>query len=248
MDPLARTGHIPNGFGCTGSPLSRPARRHVSGGVLRGGWAVSVTPAGAWSGLGGPMPHTITLVGWGRCRPTPDRVSEGASPDRDAGGIVTGHLSARGGQRFPPVLTTPPGGVRGIDGDDGETVFGGHRDESRFELAGGHPGNDLPEPLPAAVLLPGLLGGEVEVLDRNGLDPGVPRPAQQPGEGVPDLGVTVACRSAQVVGESVSASSRSAVRTSVHRTTPANRPHGTSDRRLWETHPAPPPTPCDSYS
>lgn len=29
------------------------------------------------------MPHTITPVVWGRCRPTPDRVSEGASPDRN---------------------------------------------------------------------------------------------------------------------------------------------------------------------
>ncbi|MFF8916388.1 hypothetical protein ACF08M_24425 [Streptomyces sp. NPDC015032] len=35
------------------------------------------------------MPRTISPVVWGRCRPTPDRVSEGASSDRDAGGILT---------------------------------------------------------------------------------------------------------------------------------------------------------------
>lgn len=58
------------------------------------------------------MPYTIAPVVWGRCRPTPDRVSEGASPDRDSSGIVTGHLPVRGGQRLVPVVHNPAPRVR----------------------------------------------------------------------------------------------------------------------------------------
>ncbi|MDQ0604855.1 hypothetical protein QF037_009200 [Streptomyces canus] len=36
----------------------------------------------------------LALVLRGRCRPSPDRVPEGASPDRDADGTVTGHVRA----------------------------------------------------------------------------------------------------------------------------------------------------------
>src|SRR6266540_1021110 len=74
-----------------------------------------LTPTGVRSGLDGPMPTTITLVGVGRCRPSPDRASEGASPDRDARRIVPGNLASRGGQRFLPVLGAPFAGVGRVD-------------------------------------------------------------------------------------------------------------------------------------
>jgi hypothetical protein len=40
------------------------------------------TPWGRRCGLDGPMPHTIAPVVRGRCRPSPDRVPQGASSDR----------------------------------------------------------------------------------------------------------------------------------------------------------------------
>ncbi|MDU0288875.1 hypothetical protein [Saccharothrix longispora] len=51
-------------------------------------------------GLGGPMPVTIAPVVTGRCRPSSDRVPEGASPDRDSGAVVPGNLADRAGQGF----------------------------------------------------------------------------------------------------------------------------------------------------
>ncbi|MET4641817.1 hypothetical protein ABID95_001538 [Streptomyces atratus] len=118
----------------------------------------------------------ITPVVWGRCRPTPDRVSEGASPDRDAGGIVTGHLPVGGGQRFLPVLGTPHAGVGGIHRDNTQALFGGHRHQPGLELGGRHAADELPEPLAAPVLLPGLLTSEVEVLDADRADTSTHRP------------------------------------------------------------------------
>jgi hypothetical protein len=52
-------------------------------------------------------------------------VPEGASPDRNAGGIVTGHLAVGGDQRLLPVLGTPHAGVGGVDRNDREALFGG---------------------------------------------------------------------------------------------------------------------------
>jgi hypothetical protein len=43
-------------------------------------------------------PRTIALVVWGRCRPSPDRVPEGASSDRHRCRLVAGDLH---GQRQP---------------------------------------------------------------------------------------------------------------------------------------------------
>jgi hypothetical protein len=187
LDPQLVTPRIPNGCGCAGSPLSLPVRRHVSGGVVRDGRASSLTPTVTRSGLGGPMPVTIAPVVTGRCRPSPDRVSEGASSDRDTGGIMTGHLAARSDQRLPPVPATPLGGAGGIDRDDRQTKLGGHGDEPGLELARRDAGDQLPEPFSAAVLLPGLLRGEVQVLDRDGRDADPFRPVQEPGDGVPEL-------------------------------------------------------------
>jgi hypothetical protein len=71
----------------------------------------------------------IALVVVGRCRPSPDAVSEGASTDRDTGGIVTGDRAAGRGHRLSPVLGAPLGGVGGIDRDDGDALLGGHGDQ-----------------------------------------------------------------------------------------------------------------------
>ncbi len=128
-----------------GSRFRFPLGDGPPGGPVRGGWAGSLTPSHAWSSLGGPMPRTITPVVWGRCRPTPDRVSESASPDRDTGDIVTGHLSVWSGQGFLPVLRTPQAGVGGVDRDNAQAVLGGRRHQPGLELPGRHAGVELPE-------------------------------------------------------------------------------------------------------
>src|SRR3954469_6299570 len=78
------------------------ARRRASGARSGNVGAGFLTPAGVRSGLDGPMPRTITLVGRGRCRPSPDRMSEGASPDRDACRIVPGNRAGFRGERLLP--------------------------------------------------------------------------------------------------------------------------------------------------
>ncbi|MFC5752394.1 hypothetical protein, partial [Actinomadura rugatobispora] len=147
------------------------------------------------------MPAAIALVVAGRCRPSPDRVPEGASPDRDTGGIVSGHLSFAAGEGLAPVFIAPDRGVRRVHRDDGEVLLGGHRDQSGFEPAGRECGDELPESLLAAMLLAGLLGGEVQVLDTDRRDTAPLGPVQQPADGVPHLGVAVVCGAGQVVAE-----------------------------------------------
>jgi hypothetical protein len=117
------------------------------------------------------MPVTIALVVMGRCRPTPDRVSEGASSDRDARGIVTGDGAGGRGHRLVPVLGAPPGGVGRVNRHDRQAEFGGHGHEPGLELAGGDAGDQLAEPLAAAVFLAGLVRGEVQILDTDRVDP-----------------------------------------------------------------------------
>ncbi|WP_323136457.1 MULTISPECIES: ATP-binding protein [unclassified Streptomyces] len=49
---MLRAGCIPNGVGCAGFPLSRPARQRPFGGPVRGGWAVPSrprSPGSAWT-------------------------------------------------------------------------------------------------------------------------------------------------------------------------------------------------------
>ncbi len=89
------------------------------------------------------MPTTIALVGVGRCCPSPDRVPEGASPDRDARRIVPGRCASWGGQRFLPVLRALPGGVSRIDRNDRHSLLGGHRDKAGLEPGGGEEGQKL---------------------------------------------------------------------------------------------------------
>lgn len=71
-----------------------PRVRSASGADASGAWSRImgsgfVTPRGTWSGLDGPMPAPITLVGTGRCRPSPDRVSLDPSSNRHGRSVVT---------------------------------------------------------------------------------------------------------------------------------------------------------------
>ena len=168
--------------------------------AVRGCGGGFLTPSGIRFGLGGPMPRTIALVVWGRCRPSPDRVSEGASCDRDARGVVTGGFAVLGGEGFLPVLGAPYRGVCRVDGHDRDAEFGGHGHEPGPQVRYGHAGDQLAEPLASSVFLAGLLRGEVEVFDRDGQAAPV-GPVQEPGQGVPDLGVAVSGRSVEVVEE-----------------------------------------------
>ncbi len=131
VGPLLFSARIPNGVGCAGRPrsLSCPCPGAWLVATVRDGAAGFLTPWGVRSGLDGPMPVRIALVCTGRCRPSPDRVPLGASPDRDARRIVPGNLPGLGGEWFLPVLSTPAAGVGGVDGDDRHAVCGGHRDE-----------------------------------------------------------------------------------------------------------------------
>src|SRR4051794_37580531 len=162
-----------------------------------------LTPTGVRSGLGGPMPTTIPLVVVGGCRPPPDRVPEGASPDRDTCRIVPGNRASRGGQRFLPVLGAPAAGVGGIDRHDRDVLFGGHRHQPGFELRGGEAGDEAAEAFVAAVLLAAGAVGEVEVLDGDRGGPAAAGVVQQPSQGVPDLRVPMLRSAGQVVEETL---------------------------------------------
>src|SRR5580693_1292041 len=67
------------------------------------------------------------------------------------------------------MLGAPFAGVGGVDDDHTDCVLGGHADEPRPELGGGHAGDDLPEPAAVAVFFTALAVGEVQVLDRTHL-------------------------------------------------------------------------------
>src|SRR5215470_5731295 len=146
------------------------------------------------------MPRTIALVVWGRCRPSPDAVPEGAPADRDARGIVAAGFPGRVGGGFLPVLRAPSAGVGRVDGDDGDAEFGRHADEPGPQLGYGHAGDHLPEPLLAPVLLPGFLRAEVEVFDRNRQAVAL-GPVQEPDQCMPYLGITMHRGAGQVVEE-----------------------------------------------
>src|SRR4051812_18217649 len=113
------------------------AGRHASGAWSGKVGAGSLTLWGARSGLDAPMPRTIALVVWGRWRPSPDRVSQGASSDRHGGSVVARGLAGGGGQGFLPVLGAPAAGVGGVDRDERDAVSGGHRHQAGFEFRGG---------------------------------------------------------------------------------------------------------------
>src|SRR3954469_719690 len=187
------------------------ARRRASGARSGNMGAGSLTPTNLRSGLDSPMPRTITPVLRGRCRPSPDRVSEGASPDRDACRIVPGNLASRRGEWFLPVLGAPAAGVGGVDRDDGDVLLGGHRHQPGFELRGGEAGDEAAEALVAAVLLAAGAVAEVEVLDGDRGRPAAPGVVQEPGQGVPDLRVPVLGGAGEVVEEALRLADRVAV-------------------------------------
>ncbi len=159
------------------------------------------------------MPHTITLVVWGRCRPSPDRVALGAPPDRDARSIVPGDLPGCGGQGLLPVLGTPPPaeGKRRVHGDDRHPQGVGHRHQPGPQPSGGKTTDQLPEAFPPSVLFPGLVRGEVQVLHRDGPHTLCGGPAQQPGQGMTYLRVPVLGVPGQLEGEPARVPDRVAV-------------------------------------
>jgi hypothetical protein len=100
--------------------------RHASCAWSGNAGAGSLTSEGAWSGLDGPMPTTITLVVVGRCRPSPDRVPSGAPSDRDGGSLVASRLPAVAGEGLLPVLGALLRGTGRVDRDDGDCGLVGH--------------------------------------------------------------------------------------------------------------------------
>ena len=145
-----------------------------------------LTPRDTRYGLDAPMPHSIAPVLWGRLRPSPDRVSQGAPADRHRRRVMASGLPVLAGEGVLPVLGAPAAGVGGIDGDDGDAELGGHRYQPCPQFGGGHAGNQLAEALPAPVLLARLLRREIQVLDRDGR-PVALGPVQQTGQGMPQV-------------------------------------------------------------
>lgn len=146
-----------------------------SSGIGRAGFLSSW---GAWSGLDGPMPRTIALVVRGRCRPSPDRVAQGASSDRHSCRVVARGLAVLAGERLLPVLGAPGRGVGRVHHDDGQTELCGHSDEPGPQPGHRHAGDQPAETLAAPMLLSGLVRLEIQVLDTDGRS--VPlRPVQQ---------------------------------------------------------------------
>jgi hypothetical protein len=160
--------------------------------------AVSLTPRSHRCGLDAPMPLLITPVSRGRCRPSPDRVPQGAPSDRHGGCVVARGLSVLARQWLLPVLSAPPGGVGGVYGDDSDAEFGRHGHEPGPQPGRGQAGDQLAEAFAVAGLLPGLLRGEVEVLDRDG-EAVAFGPVQEADQGVAYLGVPVGGGAGQVV-------------------------------------------------
>ncbi len=104
-------------------------------------------------------------------------------------------------QGLLPALGAPAAGVGRVDGDDGDAELGSHGHEPCAQAGGGQAGDQLGEPLAAAVLLPGLVRGEVQVLDREG-QTAPRRPVQQADQGVPHLRVPMLRAAGQPVVES----------------------------------------------
>src|SRR5258707_4791454 len=117
----------------------------------------------AGSGLGGPMPVHIALVCTGRCRPSPDLVSEGAPADGHRGGGVSAGLAGFAGEGGLPVLGAPDAGVGGVDGDHADAGFRAHGQQAGAQAAGGGAGDELPESLAAGGVFAGGGGGGGEV-------------------------------------------------------------------------------------
>src|SRR6187200_152058 len=124
-----------------------PAASSADGSCPWSGYAgaVSLTPLVTRSGLGGPMPAVITLVTAGRCRPTPDRISEGASSDRHRGRLVAAYGATRSGEGLLPVLGPPHRGVGRIDSDHADTGLRAHAEQPCAQFTGGDARDELPE-------------------------------------------------------------------------------------------------------
>jgi hypothetical protein len=108
-------------------------------------------------------------------------------------------------------LGAPPGGVGGVDGDDRDALLRGHGNKPGPQAGGREPGDQAPELLTATVFLAGLPVGEVEVFQADRDRTALAGPVQEPGGGVPDLGVTMVRATGQVVGEAAGFADRVAV-------------------------------------
>jgi hypothetical protein len=109
------------------------------------------------------------------------------------------------------VLGAPAAGVGGVDRDDGDVLFGGHRRQPGFESGGGEAGDEAAEAFVAAVLLAAGAVGEVEVLDGDRARAAALGVVQQPGQGVPDLRVPMLGGAGQVVEVALGFADRVAV-------------------------------------
>ncbi len=124
---------------------------------------------------------------------------------------MASRLTGCRGEGLLPVLGAPAAGVGRVDSDDRDPRGVAHRGQPGAKPAGGHAGDQPAEACAAAVFLPGLLGGEVQVLDRDRRHATGAGPVQETGEGVADLRVTMLGGAGQVVGEAARAAGGVAV-------------------------------------
>jgi len=116
-----------------------------------------------------------------------------------------------------PVLVAPRTGVSGVDRPQADAVLVGLGGESPAKDARGDPGHGLAEPPPSLASAHDLTAGgpgvgEVEVLDRDGSDAVAATVADEPGDGVPDLGIAAGGAAGQAELDPLGIADRIAVR------------------------------------
>ena len=153
-------------------------------------WCGSCRRGGPGSRLGWPC--RLLRGGAVPCRASPGPVAEPASPEHQRCRVVPGRLRVVLPQRGEPVLGSPPRGVRGIGDDHVQARVGGHLHQPAAELPGRDPGDRAaepaaplpagrPAPVPLAALGPRV--GEVQVFDRDGPRPVLPRGGDEGADG-----------------------------------------------------------------
>ena len=160
------------------------------------GWRASFVQPGlpGFPGPCGGWPCRLLRGGTVPCRAAPGPVTETAPPGHQRCRVVPGRLGVVLPQRAEPVLSPPPGGVRGIHDDHVQARIRCHLAQPAAELAGGDAGHHPPERAAASAERGagagpfasfGAGGGEVQVLDHDRPGTVLPGGGDQRADGGP---------------------------------------------------------------
>src|SRR5574340_167694 len=123
-------------------------------------------------------------------------MTETSPTDHDSGAAMGVHRRIESLQGGQPMLSAPAGGICRVDSDPRDPRGGGHRREPVTELRGRQTRYGAPEPFPPCAAAHGFPAGgagvlEAEVFDADRGTPGLPGCVEQPGDHMPDLGITM---------------------------------------------------------